>query len=80
MNASETADTPTPRVTVNGEEERLPEEGASVATLLRALDVDPEQSGLAVAVDDHVVRQQDWGATALSGGERIELIAAQQGG
>lgn len=80
MNAPEATDEAAPRVTVNGEEKRLPEAGASVAALLRHLDKDPEQPGLAVAVDDEVVRQQDWEETRLEGGERVELITAQQGG
>lgn len=80
MNAPEATDEAVPRVTVNGEEKRLPKAGASVAALLHHLDKDPEQPGLAVAVDDEVVRQQDWEETRLEGGERVELITAQQGG
>ena len=69
------------RVTVNGENETLPAAGATVADLLRRRDdADPEQPGIAVAVDGEVVRRQDWADTRLSGGEHVEIITAQQGG
>ena len=80
MNAPDTTDAAAFRITVNGEEKRLPEAEASVAALLRHLGIDPEQPGLAVAVDDEVVRRQDWGDTRLTGSQRVELITAQQGG
>lgn len=70
----------TPRVTVNGEERRLPEAGAALTDLLRQLDFDPKQSSIAVAVEGEVVRREDWSEHTLAGGEAVEIITAQQGG
>ena len=37
-------------------------------------------SGIAVAVNDEVVPRHSWSASALSSGERIEVLTAVQGG
>jgi sulfur carrier protein len=42
--------------------------------------VDPEQRGLAAAVDGEVVPRSEWGATGLRAGQRIEVVQAVQGG
>ena len=67
-------------VTINGEERGLPDNEATLTDLLRHLDFDPEQPGVAVAVEGEVVHRRDWGETTLGGGENIEVITAQQGG
>ncbi len=67
-------------VTVNGEQKTLPP-GATIADVLRGLDLDPETAqGIAVAVGDEVVRKEAWGERALEEGARVEVITAQQGG
>ena len=64
-------------VTVNGEE-RPVEPGATVATLVAALGLEPR--GVAVAVDGEVVPRREWDAHALAGGERVEVLTIAQGG
>jgi len=39
-----------------------------------------EKKGMAVAVNDTVVRRSDWNAKVLSAGDRVLVIQATQGG
>lgn len=66
-------------IEVNGKTERLPE-GANIVDLLRVISVDPEQKGIAVAVNDAVVRRPEWPGHELSDTDRVEVIQATQGG
>ena len=52
--------------------------GTTVATLVD--DLAGGRSGIAVAVDDAVVRRSAWGDTALTEGARVEVLTAVQGG
>jgi sulfur carrier protein len=64
-------------VSVNGEPRQLPPDtdlDALVATLTRVT------SGVAAAVNETVVPRTDWPATALSHGDRVEILTAVQGG
>jgi sulfur carrier protein len=82
MNTSPTASDSveaTVEVIVNGDAREVPG-GATLAALLRAVGRDPEQPGVAVAVEGEVVRRADWHDTTLTGGENVEVVAAQQGG
>jgi sulfur carrier protein len=65
-------------VEVNGARRELPE-GATVAALVEDLHV-PGGRGVAVAVDAEVVPKSQWDARRLSGGERVEVLTAIQGG
>ena len=68
-----------PHVSVNGEPREVP--GAlTVRDLLAHLGRDPDQPGVAVAVDDRVVRRSAWSETAVGEGARVEVITAAQGG
>lgn len=67
-------------VTVNGEERALPGASATLAAFLRHMDFEPEQPGIAVAVEGEVVRREEWAERTLQGGEAVEIITAQQGG
>lgn len=66
-------------ITVNGEAHDVPA-GIALPELLRHLGLDPEQSGIAVAVGGTVVRRADWSDTPVAGGSDIEIITATQGG
>jgi sulfur carrier protein len=66
-------------VELNGREERLPD-GATVADAVKAVGVDGEQRGVAVAVDGEVVRRTDWVSTRLSDRQAVEIVRAVQGG
>ncbi|KQQ32238.1 thiamine biosynthesis protein ThiS [Methylobacterium sp. Leaf125] len=36
--------------------------------------------GIAIALNGAVIRRRDWAATALSDGDRVEIVRAMQGG
>jgi len=67
------------RVQVNGAEREL-EAGATVATLVQAVDGDPARRGVAVAVDAEVVPRGQWERRELHDGARVEILTAVQGG
>ncbi|MEM9666482.1 MAG: sulfur carrier protein ThiS [Bacteroidota bacterium] len=65
---------------VNGEAEALPASG-QLTDVLSAHGVAPETArGVAVALNDTVIRRADWSATTVQVGDRIEVITATQGG
>ena len=66
-------------VILNGEPRPVPD-GLSVEALLRHVGRDPAVPGVAVALGDRVVRRADWPTTAVSDGDRVEVITAAQGG
>lgn len=65
------------KLLLNGAERELPD-GASVAAALEALGAPP--TGVAVAVDDHVVPRASWADHTLHEGARVEVLTAVQGG
>ena len=65
-------------ITVNGEARS--HDGGGVDDLLRALGYDPEQPGIAVAVNDEVVPRRAWGERLMRSGDRVEIVTATQGG
>ena len=67
-------------VTVNGDERTVPD-GYPLTDVLRDLEIDPEErSGVSVAINESVIRQQDWDGVTLSEDDTVEVIQAQQGG
>lgn len=76
---SPTAET-TISITVNGEERTVPDD-YPLTELLHDLEIDPEDtSGVAVAINESVVRRQNWEDVRLGDEDTIEVIQAQQGG
>lgn len=67
------------RIILNGRPQEA-REGARVAELVAAAGADPERRGIAVAVDGEVVPRSAWEETALSEGQRVEVLQAMQGG
>lgn len=67
------------KVDVNGEPLEL-DDGASVRDAALAIGVEPEHRGVAVAVDGEVVPRGELGAVELTDGQRVEIVAAIQGG
>lgn len=51
----------------------------TVAELVAEI-VPGDPAGTAVAVAGEVVRRSDWAATRLTGGDRVEIVHAVQGG
>lgn len=67
-------------ITVNGEDRTVPS-GYPLTSLLEDAEVDPDEaSGVAVALNESVVRRQDWGDVTLAEGDTVEIVTAQQGG
>lgn len=67
------------KVEINGTSHELSDE-ASVLDALRAIGLDAEARGVAVAVGDRVVRRADWASATLEEGARVEVVTAAQGG
>ena len=65
-------------IILNGSPHDLPRD-ACVADAVAALGEDAP-SRLAVAVNGEVVRRAEWETTALTEGDRVEIVAAIQGG
>jgi len=67
------------RIELNGDPLEL-EEGATLEAVVRESGIGGGARGVAVAVDGEVVPRAEWLSTALAGGERVEVLAAIQGG
>ncbi|MDX6662784.1 MAG: thiazole synthase [Solirubrobacterales bacterium] len=67
------------RLQLNGEQVELVD-GASVAAALAAAGAEPDQRGVAVAVDGEVVPRSAWHEVELRDGQSVEVVAAVQGG
>jgi thiazole synthase len=66
-------------VELNGELVALPE-GSFVTEAVEASGAAGDQRGLAVAIDGEVVPRSEWGRTSLREGQKVEVLAAIQGG
>jgi sulfur carrier protein len=67
------------RIFVNGEP-RTVADGATVASLVTESNAPEGERGVAVAIDAEVVPRSEWDRTQLSEGQRVEILAAIQGG
>ena len=65
-------------VTVNGEPQRLTP--APLREALCEIGYDPEQQGIAVAVNLAVVPRSEWDAVRVGAGDQLDIIGAKQGG
>ena len=68
-----------PTLHVNGQTREVPE-GLTVRALLEHVGRDPDQTGVAVALGDRVVRRAEWDDTTVSEGDSVEIVTAAQGG
>lgn len=48
--------------------------------VLMSIDITKDTKGVALAINDKLVRKSDWENYVLVSGDRIELITAAQGG
>jgi sulfur carrier protein len=64
-------------VMLNGQRRRF-DDGTTVDTIVAWLDRGP--AGIAVAINGDVVPRSRWVATALRADDRVEVLAAAQGG
>ena len=67
------------KIRVNGEEKTV-RPNLNVQDLLIALELNPTQSGIAVAVDREVIPKTAWQTTELHENSEVEIIRAVQGG
>ena len=67
------------RIEVNGESRELPARG-SLEDAVRESGAGRALRGVAVALDGEVVPRARWQATELTEGQRVEVLAAIQGG
>lgn len=67
------------RIVVNGDATDVSAD-ATVADVVRRVRGQDAERGVAVAVNGHVVRRGDWEDRELSDGDRVEVLAAVQGG
>ncbi|MBC6461267.1 sulfur carrier protein ThiS [Actinomadura sp. HBU206391] len=65
------------KVIVNGDPHEVPE-GATVAGVVA--DVTSATAGIAVALNDEVVRRAEWTTTTVREADRLEVLTAVQGG
>jgi len=66
-------------IMLNGEVSEV-HPGATVSDVLARLGLQPDERGVAVAVDGAVVPRTDWGAFARSPDAHVEVLRAMQGG
>ncbi|OAH15613.1 sulfur carrier protein ThiS [Streptomyces jeddahensis] len=65
------------RISVNGEPREVPA-GTALGALVATLTTAP--SGVAAALNETVVPRAEWPTTALTAGDRVEVLTAVQGG
>ena len=64
---------------VNGEDRDV-RENLSITELLIELNIDSEQSGIAIALDREVIPKSAWKTTEVLEDSEVEIIRAVQGG
>lgn len=67
------------QIRLNGEEKQV-EAKINICELLIELELDPEQSGIAVAINREVIPKTLWKKTELCENSEVEIIRAVQGG
>ena len=67
------------QLTVNGDVQDV-EDNLTIANLLVSMDLDPEQKGIAVAINAEVIARSAWPDMRLNDGDRMDIIHAVQGG
>ena len=67
------------KLRVNGEEREFGEL-RTIVDLLRDMDIDPTQGGIAVAVNQEVVPRARLSEAPVKDGDRVEIVHAVQGG
>ncbi len=65
-------------VVINGETHSVA--AATLPEVLCSLQYDPEQRGIAVALNAEVIPRSEWDSTMISVGDRLEIVGARQGG
>lgn len=67
-------------IRVNGKTRDLVDTKCLVTDLLKLLGIDPQQSGMAVAINMSVIPRSNWDSSWVKSGDEVEVISAHQGG
>lgn len=67
------------KININGEEKSV-DQKINVYDLLIMIELDPKQSGIAVAIDREVIPKSQWKNVVLEEDSDVEIIRAVQGG
>ena len=67
-------------IKLNGTPILLEQDTLSLEQLLQANGLDPQQPGIAVAVNQEVIPRSSWADLKVKTGDEIEVITARQGG
>ncbi len=68
------------QITVNGTGEQYTS-GVTLLDILQSRAISVESAkGVAVAVNDRIVRRGDWNSVQINDGSNIEIVTARQGG
>jgi thiazole synthase len=67
------------RIELNGKPHEL-RDGTTLADAVREAGAEREARGVAVALDGEVIPRGEWAATPLADGQKVEVLAAIQGG
>ena len=65
-------------VTINGLQKEV--HSMHLLDLREKEGIDPEQPGIAVALNDRLLRRAAWSETMIADRDRVEVITAMQGG
>ncbi len=65
---------------VNGKPTDPVAERPTIRDVLLAADIDPDTTGMAVAVDAEIARRGLWPTRTVPDGARVEVVTATQGG
>ena len=68
------------KIIVNGSEREVPDGLTVAGVVARLSEAGAEGRGVAVAVEAMVVPRREWDDRELAEGERVEVVAAIQGG
>ena len=66
-------------LTINGKKKQLTNI-AKLSELLVQLEINDEENGFAIAINEKVIFRNTWQNALLNEGDRIEIIRATQGG
>jgi sulfur carrier protein len=66
------------QIRLNGQQVSLV--APTVTALLGSMEIDPSQSGIAVALNGSVIPRAAWAQTPLHPGDSVEVVRARQGG
>jgi len=67
------------KLLINGTEQEIKQE-VSLQQLMEKLNIDYQQGGIALALNNEVVQRDKWDHICVSDNDRIEIIQAVQGG